>query len=37
VPWRPALDSKLGQQIAGVMGRGGQVEWTIGRGRGLGV
>lgn len=37
VPWRPALESKIGQQIAGVMGRGGQVEWTIGRGRGLGV
>ena len=37
VPWRPALDSKIGQQINGVMGRGGQVDWTIGRGRGLGV
>lgn len=37
VPWRPAFDSQLGQQINGVMGRGGQIEWTIGRGRGLGV
>lgn len=37
VPWRPALEAWLGQQINGVMGRGGQVEWEIGRGRGLGI
>lgn len=37
VPWRPALEGSLGKHVAGVMGRGSQVEWTIGRGRGLGV
>ena len=37
VPWRPALDQHLGQHINGTMGRGGTVDWTLGRGRGLGV
>jgi hypothetical protein len=37
VPWRSALEARLGQQINGVMGRGGQVEWVIGRGRGLAI
>jgi len=37
VPWRPALDQHLGQHITGTMGHGGSVDWTLGRGRGLGV
>lgn len=37
VPWRPALDQKLGQQVLGGMAPGGRVEWTFGRTRGLGV
>jgi type IV secretory pathway VirD2 relaxase len=37
VPWRPALDQHLGQHISGTMGRGGSVDWALGRGRGLGL
>jgi hypothetical protein len=37
VPWRPALDAHLGSHIQGTMGRGGGVEWSLGRGRGLGL
>jgi hypothetical protein len=37
VPWRPALDQHLDQHITGTMGHGGSVDWTLGRGRGLGV
>ncbi|MDR6849936.1 MULTISPECIES: DUF3363 domain-containing protein [Alphaproteobacteria] len=37
VPWRPALDSHLGQHIAGTMGPGGGIDWSLGRGRGLGL
>lgn len=37
VPWRPAIDQHLGQHVSGTMGRGGSVDWTLGRGRGLGL
>lgn len=37
VPWRPALEQRLGEQVSGVMARGGRVEWTLGRTKGLGV
>ncbi len=37
VPWRPALDQKLGQQVSGTMLPGGSVDWTFGRKRGLGL
>lgn len=37
VPWRPALDPHLGQHITGTMGRGGGIDWALGRGRGLGL
>jgi type IV secretory pathway VirD2 relaxase len=37
VPWRPALDPHLGTHISGTMGPGGSVDWSIGRGRGLGL
>ena len=34
VPWRPSLDAHLGQHITGTMGRGGSVDWSLGRGLG---
>jgi hypothetical protein len=37
VPWRPALEHQLARQVDGVMGSTGQVEWTFGRKRGLGL
>ncbi|PTD19576.1 relaxase/mobilization nuclease domain-containing protein [Sphingomonas fennica] len=37
VPWRPALDHHLGQHITGTMMPGGGVDWSLGRGRGLGL
>jgi len=37
VPWRPALDQHLGQHITGTMSPGGSVDWSLGRGRGLGL
>jgi type IV secretory pathway VirD2 relaxase len=36
VPWRPALDQHLGKHISGTMTPGG-VDWSLGRGRGLGL
>ena len=37
VPWRPALEQRLGQHVSGIMMPGGGVEWSIGRNRGLGI
>lgn len=37
VPWRPALDKHLGQHITGTMSPGGTVDWSLGRGRGIGL
>jgi type IV secretory pathway VirD2 relaxase len=37
VPWRPVLDQHLGQHISGTMTPGGSVDWSLGRGRGLGL
>jgi type IV secretory pathway VirD2 relaxase len=37
VPWRPALEQKLGQHVVGTMGPGGTVDWDLGRKRGLGI
>ena len=37
VPWRPALEQQLGKQVAGVMARGGGVDWSFGRNRGLAI
>ena len=37
VPWRPALEQQLGQQVSGVMKPGGGVDWSFGRKRGLGL
>jgi hypothetical protein len=37
VPWRPALEQQLGKQVGGVMAPGGNVEWSTGRRRGIGI
>ena len=37
VPWRPALEKDLGREVRGVMAPGGNVEWSFGRKRGLGL
>ena len=37
VPWRPVLDQHLGKHISGTMNPGGAVDWSLGRGRGLGL
>jgi type IV secretory pathway VirD2 relaxase len=37
VPWTPSLDKQLGQHISGVMRGDGGVDWSFGRGRGLGL
>jgi type IV secretory pathway VirD2 relaxase len=37
VPWSPSLDRQLGQHISGVMRGDGGVDWSFGRGRGLGL
>ena len=37
VPWKPALEKRLGQHISGVVMPGGGVDWSFGRKRGLGL
>jgi type IV secretory pathway VirD2 relaxase len=37
VPWRPALEQKLGQHVSGTLTPGGGVDWSFGRNRGLGI
>jgi hypothetical protein len=37
VPWRPALEQQLGRQVGGVIAPRGNVEWSFGRKRGLGI
>jgi len=37
VPWRPALEQKLGQHVAGTMSPGGGIDWNFGRKWGLGI
>jgi type IV secretory pathway VirD2 relaxase len=37
VPWRPALEQLLGQQVSGLSAPGGNVDWSFGRKRGLGL
>jgi type IV secretory pathway VirD2 relaxase len=37
VPWRPALEQHLGQQVSGVAASGGGVNWTFGRKISLGI
>lgn len=37
VPWSPSLDKQIGKHISGVMRGDGGVDWSFGRGRGLGL
>ena len=37
VLWRPALEKELNREVRGVMASGGNVEWSLGRKRGLGL
>ena len=37
VPWTPSLDKQLGNHISGVMRGDGGVDWSLGRGRDLGI
>ena len=37
VPWRPALEQELGRQVGGVIAPSGNVDWSFGRKRGLGI
>jgi type IV secretory pathway VirD2 relaxase len=37
VPWRPALEKDLGREVRGVLAPGGNVDWSLGRKRGLGL
>lgn len=37
VPWRPALEQQLGHHISGVIAPGGNVDWSFGRKRGIGL
>lgn len=36
VPWKPVIEQRLGQSVAGVM-RGGSVSWDMSRQRGIGI
>ncbi len=37
VPWSNPLENRIGQQISGIVRRGGGIDWTFGRSRGLGI
>jgi len=37
VPWRPALEQQMSRHISGVAMPGGDVDWSFGRKRGLGL
>ena len=37
VPWRPALEQHVGRVVSGVALPGGDVSWSLGRRRGLGL
>lgn len=37
VPWSHSLDNQLGKHVSGVMRGDGGVDWSFGRGRGLGL
>ncbi len=37
VPWRPALEKALGHQVSGMVTPGGNVDWNLGRNRGLNI
>jgi type IV secretory pathway VirD2 relaxase len=37
VPWRPALEQRLGQPVSGTLTPGGGIDWSFQRKRGLGL
>lgn len=37
VPWRKELEHAIGKDISGMATRGGGIEWTLGRSRGIGI
>jgi Protein of unknown function (DUF3363) len=37
VPWRPALEERLGQHLSGTLTAGGGIDWSSQRKRGLGL
>jgi Protein of unknown function (DUF3363) len=37
VPWSPSLERQLGKQVSGITMPGGNVDWSFGRKRGLGI
>lgn len=37
VPWRPALEQRLGQHVTGTLTPGGGIDWSFGRSKGLGL
>lgn len=37
VPWSPSLDRQMGKHVSGVVRSNGGVDWSSGRGRGLGL
>jgi type IV secretory pathway VirD2 relaxase len=37
VPWRPALEQRLGQHVSGTLTPGGGIDWSFQRKRGLGL
>jgi hypothetical protein len=37
VPWRPALEQHIGRVVSGVAMARGDVDWSLGRSRGLGL
>jgi hypothetical protein len=37
VPWRPALEKELGHQVSGIVTPGGNIDWSLGRKRGLNI
>ena len=37
VPWRPALEQRLGQQVSGTLTPGGGIDWSFQRKRALGL
>jgi Protein of unknown function (DUF3363) len=37
VPWRPALEHHVGREVSGIALPGGDVNWSMGRSRGLGL
>ena len=37
VPWSPSLEHQLGKQVSGIAMPGGNVDWSFGRKRGLGI